>query len=80
MTSYLTSFSLDYLLEFYLKPPIYSKPTPYRLSNLGDIRFHTAITRKVLLGDILEEVYGEGKAAGNILLPPTIHGKRKHDL
>lgn len=80
MTSYLTSFSLGYLLEFYPKRPIYSTPTPYRLSSLGDIRFCTATTRKVLLGEVLEEAYREGKAAGNILLPPTIHGKRKHDL
>lgn len=71
------SLSLGYLLEFYPNCPISSKPSPYRLSSLCDIMFSTAMTRKILPGKVLEEAYGEGKAAGNTLLPPTMHRKKE---
>lgn len=53
---------------------------PASLSSIYDIMFSTAMTRKVLPSEVLDEAYGEGKAAENILPPPTMHQKRSLGL
>jgi hypothetical protein len=53
---------------------------PALLSSVYDIMLSTAMTRKTLPGYVLDEAYGDGKAAGNILPPPTMYQKRSHGL